>query len=459
MKQLLLSMLALTLIVGCGNTDKKGDTDETQAEQACDNTDMDVSTEKDITTDQGGEDDGVEELSVAVVGFSANAGISQSDIDGISAIFTTYFTPRGYTLVERMRIDKIIEEQDMQRSALTNDDMVQLGALLKVQKIVVGDIAIVEGQYNVDIRVVDVERGIIAATDGATWVKGSSYRAMMQSLATRLSEAISVKDENTKEPIAPPVDNEVRIVFDYLKVFPYSIGSFDAEPKTIIAQLNKQAKFGYDSWRIPTNEELSLLIASGFPVDDGYMSQERPYGVALLVTDDCTAEEKHLADEEREKARIAEEKRINDMVAKGLGRDGVYKVGDYYNRDGKQGVVFYVKNSGRNGKIVSLDQSRGYYESCKSWCDGKGNGWYMPSLDELRSIYSNVTIINKTLLAYDATLCNSTYWSTDHYVDIAAEYHHTLDMRNGNTNLGCTCHYYYPECNDTTRSVIAVCAF
>ena len=231
-------LILMLVFVGCGGA----------SNQSADNGDV-------TTANTSAEENQV--LSIAVVGFTANTGISQSDIDGISAIFTTYFMPQGYTLVERMRIDKIIEEQNMQRGSLTNSDMVRLGELLNVQKIVVGDIAVVEGQYNIDVRVVDVERGTIAATDGAAWVKGSSYRAMMQSLATRLSQAVSVKTED-EESIAPPVENEIDIVFDYLKVFPYTIGTYEAEPVNVIAQLNMQEKFGYNTWRIPTQEELSL---------------------------------------------------------------------------------------------------------------------------------------------------------------------------------------------------------
>ena len=377
-------LLLMLVFVGCGGASNHGDvtTANTSAEQG-----------------ESAEENQV--LSIAVVGFTANTGISQSDIDGISAIFTTYFMPQGYTLVERMRIDKIIEEQNMQRGSLTNSDMVRLGELLNVQKIVVGDIAVVEGQYNIDVRVVDVERGTIAATDGAAWVQGSSYRAMMQSLATRLSQAVSIQTEG-EEPIAPPVENEIGIVFDYLKVFPYTIGTYEAEPVNVIAQLNMQEKFGYNTWRIPTQEELSLLAANGYAIDDNYMCSERPRGVVLLVTDD---------------AAVAEKPRIEKSIADGLGRDGVYEVGYYYNRDGKQGVVFEVKNGGRNGKIISLDKTNDSWDDAKSWCIDKGDGWYLPSKDELLVVYSNKSLVNKTLADKGEKLKSGGHWTSTEYDD------------------------------------------
>ena len=66
----------------------------------------------------------------AVLEFKAGVGVSQSDVDGISAIFITYFRPAGYTMVERTQIDKVIEEQGFQRSHMTQSQMVRVGQIL-----------------------------------------------------------------------------------------------------------------------------------------------------------------------------------------------------------------------------------------------------------------------------------------------------------------------------------------
>ena len=127
----------------------------------------------------------------AVMEFKAGVGISQADVDGLSAIFTTYFRPAGYTMVERTQIDRVIDEQGFQRSSLTEDQMVRIGEILNVSKIVLGDVNIAMGQYNVDVRVVNVEGGTIAATEGATFA-GSSYRETMKSLAQKLAGQIAI---------------------------------------------------------------------------------------------------------------------------------------------------------------------------------------------------------------------------------------------------------------------------
>ena len=220
----------------------------------------------------------------------------------------------------------------------------------------------------------------------------------------------------------------VGIVFDYLKVFPYTIGTYEAEPVNVIAQLNKQEKFGYNTWRIPTQEELSLLAANGYAIDDNYMCSEHPCGVVLLVTDDADATAVTERREQEAAAAAAEKARIEKSIADGLGRDGVYEVGYYYNRDGKQGVVFEVKNGGRNGKIISLDETSDLWDDPESWCRGKGDGWNLPSKDELLVVYSNKSLVNKTLVDKGVKLnSDSCYWTSTGYVRFCAWFVDVVD--------------------------------
>ena len=78
----------------------------------------------------------------------------------------------------------------------------------------------------------------------------------------------------------------VETIYGYLKVFPEEIGNFDSEPRTIIKQINSQEMYGYNTWRIPTNEELSLLRSKGYLSSNGkYMTKESVKGMVILVTD------------------------------------------------------------------------------------------------------------------------------------------------------------------------------
>lgn len=225
----------------------------------------------------------------AVLEFKAGVGISQSDVDGISAIFITYFQPAGYTMVERTQIDKVIEEQGFQRTNMTQSQMVRVGQILNVSKIVVGDINVVMGQYNVDARVINVESGTIAATEGATF-SGESYRTTMQNIAQKLAGKIAitagatVSDPTTINP-QPQQRTEPYVIYGYLKVFPTDLGTFDTEPWTVIARLNQAQQYGYGTWRLPTNEELQLMRANNVVGSGSYMTKENKKGTVRLVTD------------------------------------------------------------------------------------------------------------------------------------------------------------------------------
>ena len=114
-----------------------------------------------------------------------------------------------------------------------------------------------------------------------------------------------------------------------------------------------------------------------------------------------------------------------------------YKVGDYYNDGVREGVVFEVSADGRHGKIVSMKQSaeilqwssdsaeqkrllgadgetdgaanmakvkaisgwEAKYPAFK-WCADLGEGWYLPSIEELKVFMLNDAVhdaVNRTL--------------------------------------------------------------
>lgn len=109
-----------------------------------------------------------------------------------------------------------------------------------------------------------------------------------------------------------------------------------------------------------------------------------------------------------------------------------YKVGDYYNENGKEGVVFAVDATGRHGKIVGMKYSKEKlqwctYEQCDknvstgatnlfdgmrnqhaieriagwrekypafAWCAAQGEGWYLPAIEELKTLLLNDAVYN-----------------------------------------------------------------
>lgn len=134
-----------------------------------------------------------------------------------------------------------------------------------------------------------------------------------------------------------------------------------------------------------------------------------------------------------------------------------WKVGDYYNVDGKEGVVFWVDEIGTHGKIVSMDESvlswctreeydkklpAGATDMCDgmknlqaimkiegwrnkypafAWCEEHGTGWYLPAIEELKELLLNDSVhdrVNDTFFHMKSkTMARkghpvATYWSS-----------------------------------------------
>lgn len=74
------------------------------------------------------------------------------------------------------------------------------------------------------------------------------------------------------------------------------------------------------------------------------------------------AEETRTITEKKKQDSIKIEKeRIENLRLAGKGYNGIYQIGDYYNNDGKEGIVFQISDDGHHGKIVSLSHPE------KSW--------------------------------------------------------------------------------------------
>ena len=56
-----------------------------------------------------------------------------------------------------------------------------------------------------------------------------------------------------------PDSGKVVVLYDYLYVYPEDLGEFSSEPVNLIEQINRQKKYGYDDWRMPTREELEII--------------------------------------------------------------------------------------------------------------------------------------------------------------------------------------------------------
>jgi len=332
----------------------------------------------------------------AVLEFQAAKGISVDDVDGISDMFLTYFNPQGYTGVDRGQLNRILAEQNLQHSDVTEEIAVRIGRINNISKVVLGKVSRLGGGYQVDVRVVDVESSRIYAKDGET-VTGN-FRVGVSALAKRLASKIAIRQSNsvpassvTPTTSSPRKRTSVETLYGYLKIFPNELGTFQSEPTSVISQINKQAQHGYNNWRIPTNEELSLLKANNYLGSGEYMTRENRRGIVLLVTDgkdystlqaeeqariraeqerkaaELRAEQERKAEADRRKAQL----KSQGLVDLGLPSGTLWK--DKNETGGYNNFFTYEEAVSRFGKsLPSKEQLRELRDKCRWTWTGSG---------------------------------------------------------------------------------------
>ena len=151
-----------------------------------------------------------EKMKIAVMDFKAGVGVAESEVQGLSdMLINTLYESGKFSIVERSQIDKVLKEQKFQASELTYEQVAKVGRILGVNAVLVGTVNFlaehknmdgsVTGEYNVDVRAVDVESGEVVTTAGAAKSSGSTYRAMMENIGRQL--AANLMEEKPEEPI------------------------------------------------------------------------------------------------------------------------------------------------------------------------------------------------------------------------------------------------------------------
>jgi len=107
-----------------------------------------------------------------------------------------------FQLVERDRLDALLEEQELQVAGITSaESAVRAGGILNVQKVVFGSIGKYQSEYvsyMLSLRLVDVERGAVEATGSVDISSDRDIRPAVARLVQRLSERISVTGQVAK---------------------------------------------------------------------------------------------------------------------------------------------------------------------------------------------------------------------------------------------------------------------
>jgi hypothetical protein len=117
-----------------------------------------------------------------------------------------------------------------------------------------------------------------------------------------------------------------------------------------------------------------------------------------------------------------------------------WQIGDIYDDDGTKGIVFAVTEDGAHGRILSFDQLiiGCSWDDAKQWCSELGEGWRLPTVQELHIIL----ILGKDLDFNQALLFAGAqpiiwselagYWSGEEYY---SEYAWRVIMAEGGDDL------------------------
>lgn len=136
-------------------------------------------------------------MKIAVMDFKAGVGVSANEVVGLSdMLINTLFETKKFDIVERSQLYEVFKEQNLQGD-LTVQQCVQVGRILGVKSVLIGTVNFLAehknidgsmtGEYNVDVRAVDVESGEVVTTAGAAKSSGSTYRAMMEKIGRQLA--------------------------------------------------------------------------------------------------------------------------------------------------------------------------------------------------------------------------------------------------------------------------------
>jgi TolB-like protein len=132
-----------------------------------------------------------EKITVAVLDFEPK-NIERESAEAITDLLRTeLFNTGRFMVVERQKIQKILEEQKFQMSGLTDTDQAaQIGRLLNVKKIMIGSITRLGNTQILNTRILDVQSGVVELAE-AVECKGDEEN--LPAAVTELSLKVSYK--------------------------------------------------------------------------------------------------------------------------------------------------------------------------------------------------------------------------------------------------------------------------
>ena len=148
-----------------------------------------------------------QKIKVAIVDLRPGVNRTQTQINGLEDMLVAeLFSSGKFSVVERTQVDKVIREQRFQNSNLSSVQCQRIGGILGVDAIITGTINYIVrdrrmasdyqsrvdvGEYNVDVRLINVKTGEVAAAVGDEQGSGTE-RQLMNRIARRLANSVDM---------------------------------------------------------------------------------------------------------------------------------------------------------------------------------------------------------------------------------------------------------------------------
>jgi len=218
----------------------------------------------------------------AVMNFNAGKGVSELDLNGLSAIFTTYFAPDGYTLVDRSAIDRTLEDGGYERTQLKKDEVLAIGERLSAAKIVTGEVKCAKAIYEVEARILDVKTGSIILEEKEV-CNAANARAAMKRLAQRIAQSIALPvgyvDLGLPSGTLWKEQNEDNQFYSYdAIVAKYGNALPTKEQFDELRTLCEWSWIGFGYKVVGPNGSVLIMPSSGYQHCDGTVHYEGAYG-------------------------------------------------------------------------------------------------------------------------------------------------------------------------------------
>lgn len=199
---------------------------------------------------------------------------------------------QGYMALDRVDISSILDEHGFQQSGLVDPSTAQqLGRMTGANLILVTEAMRRGTQIYVTAKMIDVTTGQITITEDMLMYE-SNINKGCDDLANKI---FGSNVGGSSYGGASGSSGQVVTLYNYLRVFPNDLGEFQSSPTTLIAQINQNNTHGYNTWRLPTSEELSVMRAASSQIpglrNTSYMTSDRqnPGAVRLVTTEAQTS--------------------------------------------------------------------------------------------------------------------------------------------------------------------------